>query len=71
MTETDVVATGDKNAETRQADKPKIDWEDPSVPAGDSPPMPRWPLAAFVVAWVGWLGFLVMMALSRGDVPVV
>ncbi len=71
MTDANVVAMDNNNAETKQADRPKIDWEDPSIPPGDSPPMPRWPLAAFVVAWVGWLGFLLMMALSRTHGPVV
>ena len=33
-------------------------WEDPSVPAGNAPPMPKWPLAVMLVIWVGWVGFL-------------
>jgi len=32
------------------------------TPIGDSPPMPRWPLVLFVVAWLGWVGFLAYLA---------
>lgn len=28
------------------------------VPIGNSPPMPRWPLVAFGLAWLAWVGFL-------------
>lgn len=39
-------------------------WDDPNVPIGDAPPLPRWPLAVFSLAWVGWLAFLVVMAIG-------
>ena len=45
--------------------KPKYDWADPNVPAGDSPPMPRWPLIASAVVFGLWLVFLVIMAIVR------
>ncbi len=44
--------------------KPQIDWEDPNVPVGDAPLMPRWPAALAAVAWLTWVGFLVVMILS-------
>ncbi len=44
---------------------PKYDWNDPSVPAGDAPPMPRWPLIASAVAFGLWFIFLVAMAVVR------
>ena len=44
---------------------PKYDWADPQVPAGNAPPMPRWPLYASAVAFGLWLLFLVAMAIVR------
>ena len=44
------------------------DWHDRSVPAGDSPALPRWPLVLAATAWAAWLVFLVaMMALRIGS----
>ena len=43
---------------------PRINWEDPSVPVGDSPRLPRWPLAVACVVWAGWVVFLFAMMLS-------
>lgn len=37
-------------------------WDDPSVPVGNAPPMPRWPVFAWAVAWTLWIVFLVAMA---------
>lgn len=66
-----------KETETRQgepaqpatdaatAKPPKYDWDDPKVPAGNAPPLPRWPLVASGVAFALWLGFLVVMAIVR------
>ncbi len=45
--------------------KPGVDWADPDVPAGNSPPLPRWPLALSALAWIAWLAFLVLMAVER------
>ena len=42
-----------------------VDWNDPSVPAGDSPPLPRWPLIVSVVAFVLWIVFLLAMTVIR------
>lgn len=39
-------------------------WNDPSVPVGDSPPMPAWPFILCTLGWVAWVLFLVGMALS-------
>lgn len=47
------------------AKRPKYDWNDPNVLAGNSPPMPRWPLVVSVLAWCGWLVFLVIMMVMR------
>jgi len=43
----------------------RVDWCDPAVPAGDSPPMPRWPLAVGVAVWCAWVGFLAVMMIVR------
>lgn len=53
-------ATDDSTDET-EANK----WNDPTVPAGLAPPLPRWPLALAIFAWVGWVVFLVAMTISR------
>ena len=33
-------------------------WDDPSVPAGNAPPMPKWPLPLMLAVWGTWAGFL-------------
>lgn len=40
-------------------------WNDPNVPTGDAPPLPSWPLLFSVLAWVGWLVFLLVMMVMR------
>lgn len=47
----------------------QIDWKDPSVPAGNAPAMARWPLALAVAAWVAWIVFLAVLALTRQVLP--
>ena len=44
--------------------KPKSIWDN-DLPAGDSPPLPRWPLTAAIVAYSVWMVFLVSMAILR------
>jgi hypothetical protein len=44
--------------------KPKSIWDN-DLPAGDSPPLPRWPLTAAIVAYGVWIAFLVSMAVLR------
>lgn len=59
----DVVSASDSSTdETTRG----IDWADPSVPMGDAPPMPKWPLVLTASAWLVWIVFLVVMAFSRG-----
>ena len=36
-------------------------WEDPSIPIGNAPPMPRWRVLVAGLAWLAWVGFLVVM----------
>ncbi len=38
---------------------------DDGIPAGDSPPKPRWPLVLAALAWGTWMAFLVVMLLIR------
>ncbi|UCE61224.1 MAG: hypothetical protein JSU63_05640 [Phycisphaerales bacterium] len=55
-------------SETPKAEeKPAVDWADPTIPVGDSPPLPRWPAIVLGVAWFGWLVFLAFMAVSMGN----
>lgn len=42
-----------------------INWDDPSVPIGNAPPFPRWPLVLSAVAWFASVVFLVVMMLGR------
>lgn len=64
----------DKQAERRKdqlvgaekpAEPPKYNWDDPAIPAGDAPPLPRWPLILAAAAWGAWLVFLVVMMIMR------
>ncbi len=43
--------------------KPRYDWEDPSVPIGDGPPMPNWPLVPLCIAWGLCITFLAVMSI--------
>ncbi len=45
-------------------DKPKSIWDN-DLPAGDSPPLPRWPLTFWIVVYVLWMCFLVSMVVVR------
>lgn len=45
--------------------KPQVDPADPEIPVGNSPPFPLWPLALSVVGWLAWVVFLAVMAYSR------
>ncbi len=38
---------------------------DDGIPAGDSPPKPRWPLILAAAAWGTWMAFLVAMLVVR------
>ena len=51
-----------------ESQKPRIDWEDPAVPIGDAPPLPRWPLYLTGALWAGSIVFLFVMLLSRTGV---
>lgn len=47
------------------AGRPRPDWADPKVPAGNAPPLPGWPLYLSAAAFAAWLLFLVAMAFVR------
>ena len=51
-------------APAQEADKPKSIWDN-DLPPGDSPPLPRWPLTASIVAYACWAVFLVAMMIVR------
>ena len=42
-----------------------VGWNDPSLPAGQAPPQPRWRLVLSVAVFVLWLAFLVVMVVLR------
>lgn len=45
--------------------KSRVDWDDPTVPVGNSPPLPRWPVVVTAIAWIAWIAFLIAMLASR------
>ncbi|HOA75866.1 MAG TPA: hypothetical protein PL151_20220 [Phycisphaerae bacterium] len=51
----------DENART---ERPKSIWDN-DLPPGDSPPLPRWPLTAAIIAYSCWALFLVAMLIVR------
>ncbi len=52
---------------TEGVKKPRIDWADPTVPVGNAPPLPWWPLVVSGALWLAWVVFLVAMALSSAE----
>jgi len=42
-----------------------VDWNDPSLPPGDAPPLPRWRLPASIITYLVFVGFLVTMVILR------
>lgn len=44
--------------------QPESIWDN-DLPAGDSPPMPRWPLNLAIAVYVLWMIFLVSMMIMR------
>lgn len=68
------VDTLEKPQSVEQAAPPEkkkswFNWEDPAVPVGNSPPIPKWPLAVITAAWLVWvLVLFVMMLGSRSSV---
>ena len=45
--------------------KHRINWDDPSVPVGNAPPLPRWPVVVIGLAWFLWLVLMFALALGR------
>jgi hypothetical protein len=58
MMATDEEDRGDKNGATP-------DWKDPDIPAGNSPPLPAWPLLVSAALWCGWVVVMVVTAITR------
>jgi hypothetical protein len=56
------------STENENPKKSRVHWDDPSVPVGNAPPMPRWPLVVSAVVWLAWVVFLIVMLVSRYDV---
>lgn len=46
------------------AAQPKSIWDN-NLPAGDSPPLPRWPLTLSITAYALWMVFLIAMMVLR------
>ncbi len=56
-----------KSESSSEQPTPRIDWADPNVPVGNAPPLPKWPLALSICAWLVWVVFLVAMLLADGQ----
>ncbi len=54
--------------EDQESGKGHIDWEDPSVPIGDAPSLPKWPVAVSALVWACWIALLVVMLVSPRSV---
>lgn len=52
------------NTNASSAGRPKSTWDN-DLPAGDSPPLPRWPLVFWIVVYVLWMLFLISMLIVR------
>ena len=50
--------------------KDRADWNDSTIPCGNSPPLSRLPMVLSIVVWIAWIGFLVSMTvLALRSVP--
>lgn len=45
--------------------KPGSEWNDPDIPPGNAPLLPRWPLWLAAFAWAGWMVFMIVMMVVR------
>lgn len=52
-----------ENGGTDKTSSPRVNWNDPDVPAGDSPPLPAWPLPVAAALWCACVVFLVVTAI--------
>lgn len=60
----DTVGRGCEDSKTglsHETERAGINWEDPKIPVGNAPPLPRWPLVVTGLAWLAWVTFLVVM----------
>lgn len=57
------MTTEEPNAPDVQDEKTSK-WDDPNIPAGDSPPMASWPMWVTGALWGGWICFLLVVVLS-------
>lgn len=55
------VGEDSKTGSSDDTGRPRIDWEDPKIPVGNAPPLPRWPLVVTGLGWLAWVAFLVVM----------
>ncbi len=55
------VGEDSKAGSSEETGRAGIDWEDPKIPVGNSPPLPRWPLVVTGLGWLAWVVFLVVM----------
>lgn len=43
----------------------RVTWGDPSIPAGDAPPLPNWPVYVSGILWAAWIVYLAFLAATR------
>ena len=54
----------DKIEQSSSEEESKTIWDN-DLPAGDSPPLPRWPLTAAILAYSVWIVILISMMIVR------
>ena len=59
------MTVNDDSGGSNETRRRRVDWSDPEVPAGNSPPLPAWPLVIAGVLWGACVVFLAVMVLGR------
>jgi hypothetical protein len=50
---------------TADEPKPWINWEDPNIPVGNAPPLPKWPLVLSGFAWLLWVVLVLVLSVAQ------
>ncbi len=55
------MTTKEENRPTNE-NRRGVNWDDPDIPAGNSPPLPSWPLWLSGLLWGGSIAYLLVTA---------
>ncbi len=56
------MSTNGESSQNAETPANKVNWDDPNVLAGDSPPLPVWPLILSATVWLGCVATLAVTA---------